>query len=92
MQCIDGVCSHCGDQTVQSNEGEECDTGDRIDDDGCDHNCKFSCHGDADCADNDFCNGIEKCTTVTDGARTAKKCTAGTPRNDGEVCGTQRIC
>jgi cysteine-rich repeat protein len=55
----------CGDGDVGS--GEECDDGNGIPGDGCEPDCTFSCHIDADCDDGipctqSACNGSHVCT------------------------------
>lgn len=89
MQCIDGVCTHCGDKQIQKNEGEECDDGNKDDGDGCDHNCKFSCvPGDTtrDCHSDDVCYADGTCNTVT------HKCSPIQPALAGKSCDTGKNC
>jgi hypothetical protein len=51
-----------------------------------------SCRSDPDCSDNDFCNGAETCAVVSAEGGTVRKCTAGTPMDDGTACGQTNIC
>jgi cysteine-rich repeat protein len=89
MQCIDGACSHCGDKVVQTNEGEECDAGDRVDGDGCDHNCKWSCvpgSTDRNCKADDICYADGTCNPST------HRCSPILPAPAGKGCGTGKNC
>jgi cysteine-rich repeat protein len=60
-ECRTGVCvpEGCGDMAVEG--VEECDDGNQVSGDGCEPTCTFSCNEDADCTDNDVCNGVETC-------------------------------
>jgi cysteine-rich repeat protein len=60
-ECRTGVCvpEGCGDMVVEG--VEECDDGNQVSGDGCEPTCTFSCNEDADCSDNDVCNGVETC-------------------------------
>jgi cysteine-rich repeat protein len=69
----------CGNGVVDG--GEECDDGNDLEGDGCDGDCTFSCALDADCRDEDLCNGSEACDPGT------HACRAGDPPGDGFVCG-----
>lgn len=72
-ECRGGVCvpEGCGDESVEG--AEECDDGNQVPGDGCEPTCMFSCTEDADCSDNDVCNGLETCNPET------YACVEGTP-------------
>ena len=55
----------CGDGLIDTGAGEVCDDGNRVDDDGCDSDCQFSCTSHADCDDGEICNGEEVCNSTT---------------------------
>jgi len=82
--CNAGTCvsAGCGNKTVET--GEDCDDGNKVDGDGCENSCKFSCKVDADCDDKDACNGKESCDTTT------HMCKAGAKPNcdDSKTCTT----
>jgi cysteine-rich repeat protein len=84
--CLGGSCetSVCGDGFVDPMRSEECDDGNFTDGDGCDNDCTYSCHDDADCDDEDVCTGIEACIDVPNG----KTCQLGTPLDcdGGDSC------
>jgi cysteine-rich repeat protein len=63
-ECRSGVCvpEGCGDMAVEG--AEECDDGNQTAGDGCEPTCVYSCSEDADCSDNDVCNGVETCDTA----------------------------
>jgi cysteine-rich repeat protein len=75
--------SQCGNGNIDG--AEECDDGNLSSGDGCDNDCSFTCTDPGDCDDANACNGAEGC-----GAD--HKCTAGTPLNDGDSCGTDLVC
>lgn len=92
--CTTGV---CGDPNVDA--GEQCDlgAGNNVHGSGCEPTCLYSCQTDTDCDDGDPCNGVEKCTATAGGplgTPASKKCTAGAPKLDGDVCAAspRRIC
>jgi cysteine-rich repeat protein len=60
-ECRTGICvpEGCGDLATEG--VEECDDGNQVSGDGCEPTCTFSCNEDADCSDNDVCNGVETC-------------------------------
>ena len=64
-ECRSGTCvpEGCGDTSVEG--AEECDDGNQVPGDGCEPTCTFSCEADADCSDNDVCNGVETCDLET---------------------------
>jgi cysteine-rich repeat protein len=81
--CAGGVCREslcapatCGNKTLDP--GEECDDGNLVAGDGCEANCRFSCHADGDCNDGNPCNGTERCD--------AHLCARGLPLADGAAC------
>lgn len=82
--CQNGACvpANCGNGTVQS--GEQCDKGAQngVPGSGCTASCQFQCNTNANCSDNNLCNGSETCIDVTGG----KTCQAGTPPAQGTVC------
>ncbi len=59
--CIDATCreSLCGDGYVDEGQSpsEECEDGNTVEGDGCDNDCRFSCHEDSDCDDDHDCTG-----------------------------------
>ncbi len=79
---------HCGDHVLDP--GEQCDDGNKINGDGCDADCRFTCIagpvGDAVCSDGNFCNGIETCSAN-------HLCQASTTNlPDGTICGEVNKC
>jgi cysteine-rich repeat protein len=96
--CKSGKCtppaSQCDNGIVEP--GEDCDYGQgfNLAGSGCEPNCKFSCTKvpTDNCSDNNPCNGVEACTTVTVNGRTGQKCNTGTPPKDGTSCGGSNIC
>ncbi|MEZ4373790.1 MAG: hypothetical protein R3B07_23415 [Polyangiaceae bacterium] len=62
--CLTGECvqTRCGDEYTDREAGEFCDDGQNGNDaDGCTDDCQASCSKDTDCADQDLCNGEERC-------------------------------
>ncbi|MBN1770091.1 MAG: DUF1566 domain-containing protein [Deltaproteobacteria bacterium] len=82
LVCRRGACAPagCGDGIVDASAGEECDDDNDVSGDGCEADCTFSCHNDADCNDLRTCNGEEVCDTV------AHRCAPGVPAADGTPC------
>ncbi|MFH1437120.1 MAG: hypothetical protein ABIJ56_15540 [Pseudomonadota bacterium] len=74
----DGVGPECGNGSVD--DGEDCDDGNDAEGDGCDSDCTFSCAGNADCRDDEICNGEETCDMD------AHVCRAAGDLADGFVC------
>ncbi len=77
----------CGDGVVDSQSGEQCDDGNRNEDDGCTTLCDFTCTEDDDtCDDGNPCNGEETCGADHTCAPAAESDT------DGEPCGDNASC
>lgn len=74
----------CGDGVVEG--VEQCDDGDANGTSGarCTTGCVWVCVTDVVCTDMDPCNGTETCVDHA--------CVAGTALNDGESCGTGKLC
>ena len=95
--CRGGNCqeSTCGDLYLD-HEVEECDDGKNGDpDDGCTDECEFSCHGDGDCDDGNFCTGVETCADPSDAGRVCEDGEwpgTGTECNDGLWCTSDDQC
>ena len=86
--CVHNVCelSRCGDGVVDMRMGsmhmpEECDDGNSVSGDGCETDCRFSCHANAECNDMMTCDGVETCDTMHTHA-----CQLGTALTDGTAC------
>ncbi len=79
--CVGGVCiaSECGDGFTDTRH-EECDDHNGINGDGCENECRFSCHNVEDCRDGMPCNGDETCDTGP------HVCRAGAPPANGSPC------
>lgn len=89
--CLDGECdlSICGDGFVDVEDGEECDDENRVDDDGCDADCTFSCVADVDCGEGVPCGGSPSCDLET------HACVVSDPPADGSTCdleGEEGVC
>jgi cysteine-rich repeat protein len=82
--CRAGLCAPntCGNHLVDP--GEECDDQNLVSGDGCEADCRFSCHGDSDCNDGNACDGVESCISHV--------CVAGAPLADGTACGSGGMC
>ncbi len=61
---VDDLPPRCGDGLLD--DDEECDDGNEVQGDGCDSDCRYSCHGDLDCIDDLECSHDE-CVTVPAG-------------------------
>lgn len=64
--CSAGTCAPPGCGDGMTTPPEECDDGNKVDGDGCNNDCRFSCHLDDDCDDKDGCNGVETCKKEPD--------------------------
>jgi len=82
----------CGNGVKEA--GEDCDFGSaRGPGTGCETNCKFSCTtGPDSCNDNNACNGVESCGSVTVGGQMGQKCSATTAPATGTACGGGNLC
>ena len=74
----DGIGPECGNGNVD--DGEDCDDGNDVNGDGCDNDCTFSCSSNADCRDDEICNGEETCDMD------AHVCETSDDLADGFVC------
>jgi cysteine-rich repeat protein len=85
--CHGGACGPAGCGNSVKDGTEECDDGNQVEGDGCNNDCTFSCHADADCLDADACNGAETCDKT---AGTKQLCKAGTAPDcdDKQTCTT----
>jgi cysteine-rich repeat protein len=72
----------CGNSVVE--EGEDCDDGNFVGDDGCEPDCTFTCQLNAECIDAETCDGDERCLSHV--------CVPGTLLADGTPCGEGLIC
>ena len=84
----DATTSTCGNSVVE--HGEDCDDGNKVNGDGCNNDCTFTCtkgtvNGDSRCDDKEPCNGAETCTDM-------HTCAKGTPLADHASCGTNKLC
>jgi cysteine-rich repeat protein len=94
-EASEDVPASCGNGSLEP--PEECDDGNPVDGDGCDWNCRFSCHEAADCADSDPCTA-DDCRAggtgrVCDHAVAAgSACEDGDPCTDGDQCDDAGVC
>jgi cysteine-rich repeat protein len=79
----------CGDGVV--NAGEECDDGNTVAKDGCEGNCKFTCHLDIECPDNDPCTR-DACSQKGTGMLCDHPIEAGATCDDGNPCTKNDQC
>lgn len=89
--CNNGACiaptAVCGNAVVET--GEDCDfgTGNNGPGTGCENNCTFSCTtGPDSCPDQNACNGVESCQTVTVNGQTGQACQSGTNLSNCSTC------
>lgn len=81
------VSMSCGNGVIE--DGEECDDGNDVSNDGCEPDCTFSCHHNVDCNDGNTCNGLETCGPETGSGRT---CRAGRFAPAGTTCNDELFC
>ena len=88
--CLDGECvpETCGDGDIDPLE--ECDDANVIPDDGCEVNCRYSCHEDSECDDADVCTD-DSCGEGGTGQmclfeNNTAPCDDGNPCTEGDVC------
>ncbi|MBW2260846.1 MAG: hypothetical protein JRG91_02650 [Deltaproteobacteria bacterium] len=88
--CLDEECVPltCGDGTLD--DGEECDDGNDVADDGCEENCRYSCHEDGECDDENVCTD-DSCGEVGTGRmclfeNNTASCDDGNPCTEGDAC------
>jgi formylglycine-generating enzyme required for sulfatase activity len=80
----------CGDEAVTHDE--ECDDGNETDGDGCDADCRFSCHGPEDCSDENDCT-TDRCVDVPHGRACAHEAVSeGSACDDGTWCNGSDTC
>ncbi|MBI5499676.1 MAG: FG-GAP repeat protein [Deltaproteobacteria bacterium] len=81
----------CGNLRVDP--GEECDDANDVPGDGCEPDCRFSCHADADCVRAGFSCAAARCDRVSFGwACGDVPATDGTPCDDGSDCTVEDSC
>jgi len=88
LTCV--VEAGCGDGLVNV-EGEECDDGNDLDDDGCTTACLFSCHPSDGCAQDDNECVSHECTAVENGMMCAPVPVEGAC-DDGDDCTGPDVC
>ena len=89
--CRDGLCvpENCGDGVLD--DGEECDDGGSVPDDGCEPNCTYSCHDESDCVWwNECMTGV--CQENDNGKACVYTPISGIPCNDGRFCTSNDLC
>jgi cysteine-rich repeat protein len=85
------VVAVCGDRLRE--DGEECDDGNDVAGDGCEPDCRFSCHDDEECiAGSDDPCLTETCETVAVGRRCGRIPNPGTACDDGNGCTVDDRC
>ncbi len=90
--CRNGLCqtSTCNDGYVDTANGEECEDGNEVWDDGCDPGaCTFTCRENGQCDNSEACDGVESCGPD-------HICLSGTQLADNTLCtlegGTEGQC
>lgn len=65
--CRSGVCRALGCGNMLLDDGEECDDGNDVSNDGCEPNCTITCMNDDDCIpfDVSVCDGVDTCDLGT---------------------------
>lgn len=65
--CRAGVCRALGCGNGLPDDGEECDDGNEVSNDGCEPDCTVTCMNDVDCEafDVSVCDGVDTCDTAT---------------------------
>lgn len=86
--CASGACvaSRCGDGIVDPTR-EACDDGNNTAFDGCEPTCTCGCTADTTCANDDPCDGAERCEL----ASACGVCVAGDELADGTPCSTTAL-
>lgn len=81
---------NCGDAVVD--EGEECDDGNDVAGDGCEVDCRYSCHETVECDDADPCT-LDSCLEVDAGRSCENLVDASRPPcDDGNPCTPNDFC
>lgn len=88
-KCQDGVCTdkYCSNRVVDP--GEECDDGNRVDGDGCDNTCKYSCSPTDTTRD---CHSMNACITGGTCNTGTHRCSPDAPKTAGTACGNKGNC
>jgi len=88
--CVEDICVPltCGDSSLD--DGEECDDGNEVPDDGCESSCRFSCHETADCGDENVCTD-DSCAEGGTGRLCAHEANS-LPCDDGDECTDPDMC
>lgn len=92
--CRGGFCvpHTCPNGRIDGAEGEECDDGASVPGDGCEPNCRYSCHVDADCPDDNPCTE-DRCEPNAIGRICGHSpASAGTDCEDGNPCTVEDGC
>jgi hypothetical protein len=79
----------CGNGVVDL--GEECDDANPIPADGCETDCRFTCHTAADCTDGDQCT-TDACAVGGTGRICANAVAVGAGCDDGDSCTVGEYC
>ena len=79
----------CGNGSVEGDE--ECDDGNTTALDGCENDCRWSCHAATECEDGDPCTA-DGCTTGGTGRLCAHVVDPGAACDDGNPCTTDDAC